>query len=470
MTEQAETTAEEVAENTQAATESPADEAPPTFAEQSVELIDMAERLLNRLLQPWSAYQLLIILGIAAFSYCLYLVIRPKVRAFLGASHGWPKWLLRVLAVVNRRLSLLIFVIIAWSVVYVMREVTWPSRSYFVNIAALLATWFFIIAVISRLIRSTSLRAAVRWVGWIYATLEIFGITETVTTALDSVALSVGELRISALTVVTAVLSLAALFAVASFLSKEGSNRISRIDDMSPSIRVLLVKALQVTLYAIAFLIALRVIGFDIGNLALLSGAIGLGIGFGLQKIVSNLVSGVIILLDKSIKPGDVISLGSTFGWITQLGARYASVLTRDGREYLIPNEDFITMQVVNWSHSSDLVRLDIEFGVSYDSDPHLVRKIAAEAPLSVKRIVKVPKPVCHITGFGASSIDFILRFWIRDSTGGLTNVRGEVFLALWDVLKENDIEIPFSRLDLHVRDDSHLKLSEPLNTALPKD
>ena len=184
---------------------------------------------------------------------------------------------------------------------------------------------------------------------------------------------------------------------------------------------------------------------------ALLGGAIGVGLGFGLQKIVSNLVSGVIILLDKSIKPGDVISLDGTFGWITQLGARYASVLTRDGREYLIPNEDFITSQVINWSHSSDLVRLEIAFGVSYDSNPHDVKRLASEAPLAVARVVNIPKPVCHIVNFGDSSIDFALRFWIKDSTAGLTNVRGDVFLALWDVLDANDIEIPFPRRDVTI-------------------
>ena len=177
----------------------------------------------------------------------------------------------------------------------------------------------------------------------------------------------------------------------------------------------------------------------------------GLGLGFGLQKIVSNLVSGVIILLDKSIKPGDVISLDDTFGWITSLGARYASITTRDGREYLVPNEDFITHKVVNWTHSSDFVRLDIHFGVSYDSDPHHVKRIATEAPKTVNRVVSNPAPVCHIINFGDSSIDFKLRFWIKDPTSGLTNIRGNVYLALWDALNENNIEIPFPRRDVHM-------------------
>ena len=423
----------------------------PSVEEQSQMLIEMGERLVTRLMQPWSAYQLLIILAIGFVSWCLYRFYRPRIRARLGASHGLPKWFLRFCSVLTKWLWLLIFVVLSWATVFVMRELTWPSRSYFVSVAATLALWWLVVVVTTRLIKSKSARTLVRWVVGVFVFLEIFGLRETVSNALDTVAFETGGTRVSLLTVLIACVSLAVLFIVASFLSKAGSRRINEIDDMSPSIRVLLNKALQLTLYTIAFLIGLRVVGFDIGNLALLSGAIGLGIGFGLQKIVSNLVSGVIILLDKSIKPGDVISLDGTFGWITQLGARYASVLTRDGREYLIPNEDFITSQVINWSHSSDLVRLEINFGVAYDSNPHEVKRLASDAPLTVKRVVKIPKPVCHIVNFGDSSIDFVLRFWIRDSTAGLTNVRGDVFLALWDVLDENNIEIPFPRRDVTI-------------------
>ena len=213
--------------------------------------------------------------------------------------------------------------------------------------------------------------------------------------------------------------------------------------------RVLTVKVLQVALYSAAFFIGLKAVGFDLTGLAVLSGAIGVGLGFGLQKVVSNLVSGVIILLDKSIKPGDVISLGDTFGWIEALGARYVSVVTRDGKEYLIPNEDLITGQVVNWSHSNEFVRLDIFFGTAYGDDPHLVRKIAVEAALSVPRVLDTKPAVCHITGFGDSSVDYILRFWIKDPTGGLTNIRGNVYLALWDAFQTHGISIPFPQREV---------------------
>ncbi len=166
---------------------------------------------------------------------------------------------------------------------------------------------------------------------------------------------------------------------------------------------------------------------------------------------MSNLFSGVIILLDKSIKPGDVISLGETFGWINALGARYVSITTRDGREYLIPNEDLITGQVVNWSHSDDFVRLDVHFGTSYGDDPHVVRKLAIEAALSVARVLSSKPPVCHIVGFGDSSVDYVLRFWITDPTEGLTNIRGNVYLALWDIFHANGIRIPFPQREVAI-------------------
>jgi small-conductance mechanosensitive channel len=221
--------------------------------------------------------------------------------------------------------------------------------------------------------------------------------------------------------------------------------------------QVLGAKLAQILLLGGAFFIGLKAIGIDLTGLAVLSGAIGVGLGFGLQKVVSNLVSGLIILLDKSIKPGDVISLGETFGWINSLGARYVSVVTRDGREYLIPNEDFITNEVVNWSHSDRFVRLDLKFGTAYGDDPHEVRRVAIDAAKGVSRVLSGGKraPVCHIIGFGDSSVDYVLRFWIDDPTGGLTNIRGNVYLALWDAFKDAGVSIPFPQREVRVMNDA---------------
>jgi small-conductance mechanosensitive channel len=198
-------------------------------------------------------------------------------------------------------------------------------------------------------------------------------------------------------------------------------------------------------LIVIATLVAMSGLGIDLTALTVLSGAIGVGIGFGLQKVVSNFISGIIILLDESIKPGDTISLGDTFGWIRELRARFVSVVTRDGREFLIPNEDLITREVINWSFSDRYVRLDVSFGVAYDSDPHEVSRLAIEAASAVERVEsRVKAPVCWLTAFGDSSLDFLLRFWISDPQQGLTNIRGIVLLALWDTFKEHGIAIPF--------------------------
>ncbi len=425
-----------------------------TITEQAQGIWWRLENLWDRMMNPWSAYQILIILALGIISYVLYKYLRPILRQALGNLQGWPKWSLRVLAVLNQRLFLVIFAVLSQLTIQIMLILfRWPSRTYFIAVLSSLALAWLFIAVVTRLIKNRSLRKLVSWIGLVYVTLVFVGFWDEAKTLFDSLAITLGQVRISALMILTAVVTLACLLAMANIVSKAAASRIQKINeqDMSASIKVLMTKGTQLALYGLALMLGLRTIGFDLSSFALLSGAIGLGIGFGLQKIVSNLVSGVIILLDKSIKPGDVISLEGTFGWITSLGARYASIETRDGREYLIPNEDFITNQVINWTHSSNFVRLDIDFGVSYDSNPHDVKRICSAAPLTVDRVVSKPAPVCHIVNFGDSSIDFRLRFWIEDPTGGLTNIRGNVYLALWDALNDNNINIPFPRRDVHI-------------------
>jgi small-conductance mechanosensitive channel len=269
--------------------------------------------------------------------------------------------------------------------------------------------------------------------------------------SLASLAVTYGDFRLSALSVIKALIVTGVLVSGARLATRGAVNKIKKNPDISPSMQVLAIKAIQMFLIGGAIFIGLKAVGFDLTGLAVLSGAVGVGLGFGLQKVVSNLVSGIIILLDKSIKPGDVISLGETFGWIEALGARYVSVVTRDGKEYPIPNEDLITGQVVNWSHSDEFVRLDLFFGTSYGDDPHLVRKLAIEAAGRVNRVLKTRPSVCHIVGFGDSSVDYILRFWIQDPTEGLTNIRGNVYLALWDIFKENGVSIPFPQREVNV-------------------
>jgi small-conductance mechanosensitive channel len=280
---------------------------------------------------------------------------------------------------------------------------------------------------------------------WTIAALSILGMLDATIDALDSVAVRVGSMRLTPLLVVKIALLLMIALWVATTTSSFFERRIQRSADLTPSIRVLLGKLLRLSLIVLAILLVVSSAGIDLSALALFSGAVGVGIGLGLQKIVSNFISGIILLVDKSIKPGDVISVGDTFGWVNGLAARYISVVTRDGREFLIPNEDIVTRQVTNWSYSNNNVRLDVPFRASYQSDPHAVRRIAAAAARTVDRVLEEPAPVCHMTDFGESSIDFVLRFWIEDPVEGVTNARGAVLLALWDAFRREGLEIPWS-------------------------
>ncbi|WP_457646664.1 mechanosensitive ion channel family protein [Profundibacter sp.] len=405
----------------------------------------------NSLMMPSRLTQMGIMIGLLIVAYLVKLYFGPKFRGWMHGLTGRPKWQLRILVMLHRRMRLIAFVILIWSVIAFMRHGLglFPSRTYLLAIVGTISLTWLLIVFAARFIHNNFLRRVVTWGAWIYATLYFLNLTTAAEQLLDQVAVDLGGLHLSLLVVIKGLVVTALLFTLARLISSGTTKRIRGNKEISPSMQVLMVKFMQVTLYGAAFFIGLKAVGFDLTGLAVLSGAIGIGLGFGLQKVVSNLVSGIIILLDKSIKPGDVISLGDTFGWINTLGARYASVVTRNGKEFLIPNEDLITNQVVNWSHTNDFVRLDIHFGTAYSDDPHKVRKLACDAAASVDRVLAMRPPVCHIVGFGDSSVDYILRFWITDPTGGLTNIRGNVFLALWDTFKENNISIPFPQREV---------------------
>ncbi|WP_204113140.1 mechanosensitive ion channel family protein [Shimia biformata] len=422
------------------------------------------------LLRPWNAYQVAIALGLLAISLLIARLVKPRFYEWLREREGWPKWRYRYLVMVHRRMALIFFVVLIWLTVFLMREITWPSRSYLLAALANLATAWLIVVLVTRLVQNAFLRTVLRYGAWIWVTLNLLGLSDEASQVMDSAAVEIGDMRISLWMVVQAGVVLGLAFAAARFLSNQASSGLKKNESLSPSMQVLASKTAQVVFYGLAFFISLKFVGFDLTGIAFLSGAIGVGIGFGFQKVVSNLVSGIIILLDKSIKPGDVISLGETFGWINSLGARYVSVVTRDGREYLIPNEDLITGQVVNWSHSNSFVRLDIFFGTAYDDDPHAVRKIAINAAAGVNRVLTAPlAPVCHIVGFGDSSVDYVLRFWIEDPTQGLTNIRGNVYLALWDAFQESGISIPFPQREVKMLEGSRLETRQAGLDLMPE-
>jgi len=281
--------------------------------------------------------------------------------------------------------------------------------------------------------------------------LSIFGVLDQTMTTLDAIGFNIGDFRLSALSVTKGILGIFVLMYAALFLANLTDRKIQTVKSLNPSSRVLISKIARVFLVVTALLIGITSAGIDLSLFAVFSGAVGLGIGFGLQKVISNLFSGMLLLIDQSIKPGDIIEMDGTFGWVNHMGARYTELVTRDNKSYLVPNEEFITQQVINWSHGNTLVRVETTFGVHYDSNPHDVKRLAIEAASKPDRVVDSPTPVCHLVEFGDSSINFVLRYWIKDAEKGITNTKGDVMLALWDALKENNIDIPYPHREVFV-------------------
>ncbi|MGB5621001.1 MAG: mechanosensitive ion channel domain-containing protein [Gammaproteobacteria bacterium] len=331
--------------------------------------------------------------------------------------------------------------------------------------SSLLAAWV-VIRIASLMVKDPFWRHTVATTAWIIAALNIIGLLDPTLALLDSAGVTFGSVRISALAVLKGILALAFLLWGATVVSNIFESRIKAAPNLTPSVRVLLSKLFKISLIILVVLAAVSSVGIDISAFAVFGGAIGVGIGFGLQRIVSNLISGVILLLDKSIKPGDVIAIDDEYGRVDSLGARYVSVSTRDGIEFLIPNEDLIVNRVENWSHSQDYYRMRMTIGVHYQSDVREAIALCLEAANETERVLTDNPPVCQIRAFGDSSVDLDLRYWINDPMNGRANVNGEILLKIWDKFHEHGIEIPYPQRDLHLRTPDASKLDQMVKSS----
>jgi small-conductance mechanosensitive channel len=344
----------------------------------------------------------------------------------------------------------IVLLLLVWFAILAFHAMGLPTS--LLRLAISLVVAWVLIRLSSNLVRNPRAAQAIAAGAWVLAALNIAGLVAPTLGLLDAMAVSIGTFRLSVLLVLKEVITLAVLIWLANVLSRLVDQRLLAFHTMPPAMQVLVAKLTRAALLVLAVVLALGAIGIDLTAFAVFSGAIGVGVGFGLQKVVSNLVSGVILLLDRSIKPGDVIEIEGTYGWITNLNARYVSVSTRDGKEHLIPNEDLITHRVVNWSYSSDLVRQHAQIGISYRCDPHEAIRLALEAAANVPRVLKDPKPVCLLTEFADSSINLELRYWIRDPANGTANVKSQVLLNVWDLFQAHGIEIPSPQRDVTFR------------------
>lgn len=268
----------------------------------------------------------------------------------------------------------------------------------------------------------------------------------------DEFAFHLGEMRFSAFLILKALLTLIMVFWAASIIADFAESRITKLRGVKSSNRSLIIKTVQILVYFAAITIGLDTLGFDLTTLTIFGGALGIGLGFGLQKIASNFISGIILLFEKSIEDDDLVEMDDgTFGFVRHTGARYTLIETPDGCEVMIPNEDFITNRVTNWTYTSNQGRIEIMIGVSYKSDVEKARELILEAARQHPRCITEPAPVCFMREFADSSINLLLQFWVADVTLGRYEPQSDVMRTIWRLFKENGVEIPFPQRDVHI-------------------
>ena len=293
---------------------------------------------------------------------------------------------------------------------------------------------------------------------WLAIAAEYLGWLDPIISTLDSIGVAAGRSRITVWSVLKLLFTLTLFVLVAAWISRWVERRLKKLSNLAPSTRIGIAKFANAFLIGLSILMGLNAAGVDLTALTVLTGAIGLGLGFGLQSIAANFVSGFVLLMDRSIKPGDVISLSGqsgtsteNFGWVQELRGRYVVVRDRDGVEMLVPNQQLISNAVINWSYTDPRIRLKLPIRVSYRDDPELALQILLTACEGQPRVLSDPAPVSRLMHFSDSGIELELRFWISDPQEGVNNVRSEVNRAIWRLFKEHKITIPVAQREIVV-------------------
>ncbi len=398
----------------------------------------------------WSTFvQAVVIIVCFAVAWAMSSTLKRTHREFMLKRTG-PLVPGTIPNILNQLIPRISWLLLMWLCLYVAKKAGWPDELLRISVSLLFA--WVVIRFVATLVRNPPAARMVALIAWTIAALNIVKLLKPTMTLLDGIAIKVGTFQLSLLLLIKGVLFLVIALWVANLVSGFAENRLRESVTLTPSLRVLFVKLIRFTLVTLAFLMAISTVGIDLTFFAVFGGALGVGLGFGLQKVVSNFVSGIILLLDKSIKPGDVISVGSTYGWVKSLNARYVSLDTRDGIEHLIPNEELIVNRVENWSYSHNRIRIHVPVGIHYKSDVRKAMALCIAAADETDRILKDPPIACLLTDFGDSSVNLEIRAWIDDPQAGISNVKSDVLLKVWEKFHENGIEIPYPQRDLYIK------------------
>ena len=335
-----------------------------------------------------------------------------------------------------------------------LRAESWPPLSAFIlgfSVAASAAL------LVTEAVRGLDMP---RWAAFVLASAAFLTLLadalawlKPVTNVLDRVSFDAGKTHVSLLNAIQVGIIILAIYAVVKLITRLLNASIKQSRSLDPAQQLLAQKLGSVVLLVLAFFAGIDLIGIDLTALTVFSGAFGLAVGFGLQKTFGNLIAGIILLMDRSVKPGDVIVVGESFGYVTKIGVRAVSVVTRDGKEHLIPNENLMTQEVENWSYTNPNVRVHIPVSIVYDCDVELAQKLMVDAALAPSRVLKSPKPNVWLRSFGDNGLEFEILVWIKDPEAGLGNVRSEILNRLWVLFKENQIRVPSPLRDVRIKE-----------------
>lgn len=375
------------------------------------------------------------------------LLAAGRLKRWLDAHVERARWVVRALAPL---LLPLLWLLLTWIALAIFRAYELPSR-LLDSVTGLLIAWV-VIRLVSQLVRNPIWSGIFVWTTWTIAALNILTWLDPIVGYLETTNVP-GSTELTLFNVVQAILLFVIVLSAAVYVTGLLEARLTASRTLSPLAQVLFLKSLKFVLIAFAVVVGISSLGIDLTTLAVFGGVVGVGIGFGLQRVISNLISGVVLLVDNSIKPGDIIAVSGTYGWVTALGSRYVSVVTRDGVEHLIPNETLITERVENWTHTNSRTRLKVDVSVHYRTDLRRAIALCLEAARQTERVLQEPEPKCLLLEFGDSGIKLQTRFWIADAHNGVQNVKSDVLLAIWDSFKREGIEIPYPQRVLHRAD-----------------
>jgi small-conductance mechanosensitive channel len=422
--------------------------------------LQAASEAIDRLLQPTNLLQLAVIAASALLGWWIASRVRPRLASTEAPDDMVGRG--REAAWVAAPYAIILLIVAAAD--GLLHATGAPAG--ILNIAVQLIGLLLLIRIVVYVLRvSLGARArlkgwgtAISFVLWAFLSLHLLGWGDTLVGLLDGIGMNAGKTRISVWSVAKLLVTVSLFVVVAMWVSRWLERHVLKLDGLAPNMRIGIAKFTQAFLVGLSVLVGLNAAGLDLTTLNVLTGAIGIGLGFGLQSIAANFVSGFVLLMDRSIKPGDVISFtgmpGTTtegFGWVEELRGRYVVVRDRDGVSTLVPNQNLITNPVINWSYSDPRVRLKLPVRISYKDDPELAMRLLLEATIGHRRVIRDPAPVARLMGFGDHGIELELRFWIPDPQEGVNNVRSDVNRAIWKLFRQHGITIPVAQREVRL-------------------